>query len=353
MEIKNLSEGKWDLQQDLQQQCEAMARYAFKQGKTVPGEVVETLAALANSATPPISPGLTPASNTNGQTLSSVRQLAGVHERLTQIVAPASPTTIQLFEKELVQAGYWNFLGPVPLVRRLMGLAGIFLLFILVISISPEVNDGKGTGLFEAAGWPLLMNELFLLCAAGLGATFAALFQLNPYITNGTFDPKYEPGYWIKFVLGLIAGFMLSELIEFRSTPDTTGGDLGRPVLAMVGGFSATVVYRILSKLTETVESLFQGSFKETLAVRDQMAQARALQQLNQDRLKLAAGLIEIQKLAAAGASDAVRQKLDQTLANLIPVEFSPAPVPAKLEDSAPASAMVSARSGAVTTVAN
>ena len=56
------------------------------------------------------------------------------------------------------------------------------------------------------------------------------------------------------------AGFTLSELIDVHSTPTIPGnGDLTRPVLAMIGGFSATVVYRILSRLTETVEMLFQG----------------------------------------------------------------------------------------------
>jgi hypothetical protein len=37
---------------------------------------------------------------------------------------------------------------------------------------------------------------------AGLGACFAALFLANRYIAEGTFDPKYESSYWIRFILG-------------------------------------------------------------------------------------------------------------------------------------------------------
>ena len=44
-------------------------------------------------------------------------------------------------------------------------------------------------------GVHLLVEELFLLSAAGLGASFAGLFQANRFVTRGTFDPKYSSTY--------------------------------------------------------------------------------------------------------------------------------------------------------------
>jgi hypothetical protein len=302
-------DGTFNLATSLLRQCEAMTRYAFGNGKSVPGDIVEMLQTFSTQQP------------SNGTTLD-VKQLASVHDRLCQIVAPASPATIQLFEKAATGGPAKQLLGPVPLIRRMMALAGFFLVGILLISLSPDVT-GKAadSDMFEASGWTLFLNEVFLLCAAGLGATFAALFQVNRYIVNCTYDPKYEACYWIKFVLGMIAGFMLSELIDIHSTA-ATSGDLTRPVLAMVGGFSATVVYRILTRLTETIESLFQGDTKEMIATQQQAIKTKLTQQMNQDRLKLAAGLIDLQKLVASGATDELKQKLDKAVSDLIPIEL-------------------------------
>ena len=299
----------FNLCSDILAQCEAMVRFALSNGKQVPGDIVEMLQACAVA-----------------EDMGSVdiKQLTSVHDRLVQIVAPASPATIQLFDG--FTASSKPLLVSVPLVRRMMFLAGAFLFCIIAISLSPDIGEKAGNAdMFNSSGWPLFINEVFLLCAAGLGATFAALFQVNRYIVNCTYDPKYESSYWIKFVLGLIAGFMLSELIDVHSGPvgAMSTNDLTRPVLAMIGGFSATVVYRILTRLTETVESLFQGDTKAIIASQQEAIKARLTQQLNQDRLKLAAGLIDLQKLVASGATDELKQKLDKALADLIPIELN------------------------------
>ena len=67
----------------------------------------------------------------------------------------------------------------------------------------------------------------------------------------------------MRFIHGLIAGIVLPELIPVQ-------GDqaLSRPLLALLGGFSASVVYRLLSRLVDTLESLFQGDPREFLAER-------------------------------------------------------------------------------------
>ena len=73
--------------------------------------------------------------------------------------------------------------------------------------MSDQVNTANiGQEWLVLSGHVLLYNLLFLIAAAGLGASFQALFQANRYVVAGTFDPKYESSYWIRFVLGLIAG---------------------------------------------------------------------------------------------------------------------------------------------------
>ena len=124
----------------------------------------------------------------------------------------------------------------------------------------------------------------------GLGACFAGLFQANRYIANNTFDPKFESSYWIRIVLGLMAGIILAELIPLNllSESGTSGSEsggsssiaaLGKPVLALLGGFSAAAVYRIIARIVDALESLVRGDTKDAMAARDQVNNLASLTQ--------------------------------------------------------------------------
>lgn len=67
------------------------------------------------------------------------------------------------------------------------------------------------------------------------------------------FDPKYEPSYWIRLLVGIMAGLILASLIPVD--PDALNG-LGHPTLSLLGGFSASLVYRILNLLVSFVEDI-------------------------------------------------------------------------------------------------
>jgi len=68
-------------------------------------------------------------SNANGN--GFVRLLTTIHDQLARIVVPATPRTIHPLAMESATGGFWHFLGPVPLVRRMM-LATIICLFAIV-----------------------------------------------------------------------------------------------------------------------------------------------------------------------------------------------------------------------------
>jgi hypothetical protein len=183
----------------------------------------------------------------------------------------------------------------------------------------------------------LLFNLLFLLSAAGLGACFAGLFLANRYIANNTFDPKYEASYWIRIVLGLMAGIILAELIPLDLLGGTgslaaasgTGAEhttasavntLGKPVLALLGGFSAAAVYRVISKIVDALESLVRGDNRENAAVLDQATKAQYQSQLAAQRLTLAANLTGIQqKIDRTGDSEELKRELDRVVSGLLP----------------------------------
>lgn len=103
--------------------------------------------------------------------------------------------------------------------------------------------------------WEELTRQLFFLTAAGLGALFATLYPITAAATAGTYDENDDASYIMRIVVGLISGTILGQLI----TVDDAGGlgGLTRPTLALIGGFSASLVFKILSRMVQGIESIF------------------------------------------------------------------------------------------------
>lgn len=304
-------------------ECEAMARYALSSGLSVPAALIRTLDAVCGTeGGQKPSPAL-PAGASAPLSTDEVAQLAQVHGQLAAIIAPAIPRTVVLLENEAAKRGVWAFLGPVPLVRRMMLAALLSLLALITIGLSPDVNEETvRLSLLQSDGLTLLLNMLFLMAASSLGATFAALFRANRYVTAGTFDPKYEASYWMLYVLGLIAGIILAELLPLGDAPGSE--TITKPTLAIVGGFSAAVVYRMLNRLVETVETLVRGRGEEVVAARELAARVRVEGMLLQGRSRLAANLMHVrQQVGAAADPQEVLTQLDRILADVAPSDFS------------------------------
>ncbi len=306
----------------------AMAKHAFASGLKVPGQLVQAIQQFVDPTVRPPGGGEEPseASGDEGLPLKAPAPAAGrpgmnllarVHEQLARIVAPATPRTILLIAKEQQEKDFWLFLGPVPLVRGLMLASVLFLLALVSISLSEQVN-GQVSWSTES-GWPLLLEELFLISAAGLGATFTALFQANRYIVDGVFDPKYDSSYWIRIVLGVIAGMILALLIPIEGSGSLK--ELTKPTLAMLGGFSVAVVYRILNRMVVAVESLVRGDTKDEVKSEVKAAQVRAEEEQGENRLRLAAGLMSLKEQIGTDAKpEQIHQKLRQILGQLVPM---------------------------------
>jgi hypothetical protein len=300
-----------------------MIRYAFAKGKSVPTSVVDVVEQYQSQR-----PGAKPLDPT---------ALVQAHGRLAKLVAPATPMGIVLLSGAS-GSERWSFLGPVPLVRRLMKTALACVAAFMLLSLTKLVN-GTDIDVLHSRGVELLVNELFWLSAAGIGASFTMLFQVNEYIVRSNYDPKYEPSYWIKFLLGVMAGFMLVTLLPI---PEAGAEEMGmlhlmKPTLAMLGGYSASAVYRILTRLVEAVESLFRGSTQEIVAEREQAVLARASEESSSTRVRLAARLVGLQQVAASGASsDDLAARIHEIITSLTPeaAESETLAPPARRESS-------------------
>lgn len=224
----------------------AMVKFLADEGKSIPK--------LASKL-------LTVSESENKEECLSNDEILHLHKQLSHRVLPAKPNTILLLYKESKNKSRLQFLGPVPLVRQFMSVTLFCLVAFISLGVSKNVNrEILSAGLLNTHGLVLLENLIFLLAAAALGACFSGLFQINKYISLGIYDPKFESSYWIRLLLGLVAGLMLAVVIPVSKYVNTEGANLNYisvPLLAMLGGFSASLVYRILTRLVWAVESVF------------------------------------------------------------------------------------------------
>jgi hypothetical protein len=108
----------------------------------------------------------------------------------------------------------WCEFGPLPLVRQMLGLAMLSLVLLLWVSLCSVVNNvNVSKSRLELSGYPLLMIEAFLVSAASLGACFANLQRINTFISDGTYDPRVQSTYWTRWVMGVISGIVLSQIV--------------------------------------------------------------------------------------------------------------------------------------------
>ncbi|KWN09430.1 hypothetical protein WM21_26845 [Burkholderia ubonensis] len=284
-------------------ECEAMARFALHHGLPVEPDTVAQLATLIANGRSPADPPLAPAQQ---------RVLATLHRKLAALVAPATPQAVTLLDQHRRNAHPLAWLGPVPLIRLLTFSALGFLFAVIATSLSPHVSsENIDRGFLQSDGTPLLWNTLFLLCCAGLGASFATLFQAHRYVAASTYDPKYDASYGARLILGVIAGLILVEMLPSQLFAQGTMQSFGRPALAMLGGFSATAVHRVLQRLVDTLETLVQGDRSADVDATLAATRARAASERAHWQGELAASLLDLQQsLDKSASADAIRARL-------------------------------------------
>ena len=215
------------------QEAMAMTKYSLRKGLPVSASTISTVQSW---------PG--------GVELDA---LVKAHAELVAAVHPETPEKVLYVET--------NPLGNFPIARRLMALAIVSLAGFIALSMSPYISHSS-VSIFEMHGLALLVNELFLLCAAGMGASFAALFEANQYITKQNFDCRYEPTYWMRFVLGLVAGLVLATLLSGMMEPgqgSPMATRLSTAGLALLGGFSSRSIYQVLKRFSSSLEFTVTG----------------------------------------------------------------------------------------------
>ncbi|RKP44613.1 hypothetical protein D7S89_22350 [Trinickia fusca] len=291
-----------------------MARYALRHGLPVAPDTIAELTRLVDARVG------THAEPSRDEANRTARTLAVIHRKLASSIAPATPQGVLLLDAHYRRGHPLAWLGPVPLIRMLSAAAILFLAAVIGTGLSHDVSAKNiELGLLDASGTSLLWNTMFLLACAGLGASFAALFQAHRYVAECIYDPKYDASYAARLILGLIAGLILVELLPPHLFDNGTMHSFGKPALAMLGGFSATAVHRLLHRLVDTLDTLVRGDPSAGVQATRDVHRAQAAHERTQLQAELAANLLELQQtLDATHSPEQVRQRLAELTRSML-----------------------------------
>ena len=277
-----------NIEGQLLKECVSMIKFASASGVTLPPTAVEVVWHFTGRESKTGNP-LSPPNK-------SIQSLVSAHTRLARAIAPATPRSVRLLEEQHPQNRIGKILGPIRLIRQMMIFSSVLLLtFVGILSFTDvaTIADPIREIVETQSAWRSLWIALFYLSAAGLGAAFAGLFRANQSVSEGTFDSTHESSYWTMIVLGLIGGTLLAQILP----TDFEGlGELTKPLLALLGGFSAPAVYSILDRLVQTVQALVQGDGNERVAAQEREAKARVQEESVQNRMQVAARIVKLQE---------------------------------------------------------
>ncbi|MDJ0623239.1 MAG: hypothetical protein QNJ17_09745 [Desulfocapsaceae bacterium] len=241
-------------------------------------------------------------------------QLTEIYNHLASVVKPAKPATLVMLHK--ASRSPWKVFGPIPFIRFMSVFAIVALLLLIALSTSTHI-DGKSP-MYDFAIQDrarLLTQEAFLLAAAALGACFAALFEVNQYVKDGTYEPRYVTSYWVRFILGVMAGFILAMMIPVEAVSKSGDqsfafGGLLHPLLALIGGYSSSLVYRILNRLVVGLETIFKGSADEQFSKKQAKVKEAMLTERTNEKLAV---LNEIHRMVSEAYDDSESVKKQLT----------------------------------------
>ena len=120
-----------------------------------------------------------------------------------------------------MRGGRARLLGPHATIRRLSLANLIFMVLFFGTSVSSLINaETIQLSVYEQSGAPLLFKLLFITAVSGIGASFAVLFEAWEDVRRRRFDPVMESSYWLQIGLGVVAGIVLTEIVQTGAPGD-------------------------------------------------------------------------------------------------------------------------------------
>jgi hypothetical protein len=102
-----------------------------------------------------------------------------------------------------------------------------------------------------------LENLLVIFFASLLGVMFFVLKSIKDKIDTFTLVSVDIFSYNISIMIGIVSGFIISELFSFTSSIMGSSIEVHKMTLALLGGFASDAIFSILQNIVNKIKSLF------------------------------------------------------------------------------------------------
>lgn len=192
---------------------------------------------------------------------SDVDNLINAHNMLCKNIAPATPKSIAFIKRLREDSSKKSLFNKLPLVRNLIILSLVFLIMFVATGSTAQVSDTSlDKGIMHNEGLNLLLNLAYLASVSGLGVVFYLLKSVSTSVKSGTLVPEDSIYYIALVVLGVIAGLIMSEILNLYTKDADTINLFNKSVLALVGGFSSDAIFTVLQGVIDRLKSIFAPS---------------------------------------------------------------------------------------------
>lgn len=186
--------------------------------------------------------------NIDFQNTDSDKELVATYNTISSAIAPATIQSIRYIESHIVneekKPRRWF---EIPIFTKCLIIAISALIALILISLLPNVNETNlAKGLLSSNGWVLLQNLLFICFASLLGVMFYLLKTISDKIKNYSLLPIDAIEVNATILIGVISGFVISELFNFEAVNLGSSIKMERMTLALLGGFSSDAIFSLL-----------------------------------------------------------------------------------------------------------
>ena len=184
------------------------------------------------------------------------------YNTMVDAVKPATVQSINYISNQILDAtGEDKKWHQTPIISKCLVISAIALILLIGISLSPDVNsENQAAGLLASQGMVLFYNLVFICSASLLGVLFYLLKTISDKIKNYTLLPVDAIEVNATILIGVISGFIISELFTFNSAAMGSSIETQKMTLALLGGFSSDAMFSVLKSVVNKLKSLLSSS---------------------------------------------------------------------------------------------
>lgn len=194
---------------------------------------------------------------TNDKTNINAVALASDYNALVAAIVPSTPESIKYIGNEFTGNISAVKSWKIPAVKKYIVITILALIGLIGFSLMPDVNaENQEKGILALSGIPLLVNLSVIFFAALLGVMFYILKTIKDKIDNFTLDGVDIFSYNISIIIGIVSGFIISELFTFATPVINSSIEIHKMTMALLGGFASDAIFSILQNLVNKIKSL-------------------------------------------------------------------------------------------------